>query len=177
VDPRTLRDAYDRSASDYEARFAALQAPKHEAVLARLDVPEDARVADLGAGTGLLAARLPRLSRPAVLLDLSRAMLARAPAGAPRVQADLRRLPLGDGSIDRAFVITALLLDPRARVGALVELARVLAPDGAAAVTVLRDEAQGLEDDLRASGLAPGARFECGQDVGWICRRWRAGGS
>lgn len=169
MDPDDIRRAYDRSAAAYDGRFSPLQAPKYEAVLARLDVPADARVADLGGGTGLLLGHLPALARPPVVVDFSRAMLAAAPPRAARVQGDLRRLPLRDASFDRVFAITALLLSPRARVGALLELARVLAPGGRLGLTVLADEAPGLEDDLRACGLRPGERFTCGQDVGWIC--------
>lgn len=171
VNPDDIRHAYDLSAGAYEARFAPLQAPKYEAVLARMDVPPTARVADLGGGTGLLLARLAALSRPPVLVDFSHAMLALAPARAWRVQGDLRRLPLRDATIDRAFAITALLLAPRARVGALLEVARVLAPGGRLGLTVLAEEAAGLEDDLRACGLRPSERFACGQDVGWVCDR------
>lgn len=136
-----------------------------------MDVPVGARVADLGGGTGLLLSHLPPLERPPLVVDFSPAMLARAPARAARVAGDLRRLPLRDACVDRAFAITALLLGPRARVGALLEVARVLAPGARLGLTVLADEAQGLEDDLRACGLRPGERFACGQDVGWICAR------
>lgn len=173
MNPDDIRHAYDRSAGAYDGRFAALQAPKYAAVLARLDVPARARVADLGGGTGMLLAHLPALARPPVVVDFSRPMLARAPAGAWCVLGDLRRLPLRDACIDRAFAITALLLSSRARVGALLEVARVLAPGGCLGLTVLAEEAAGLEDDLRACGLRPGERFTCGQDVGWVCVRGR----
>jgi ubiquinone/menaquinone biosynthesis C-methylase UbiE len=169
VDPLAIRRAYDVSAADYDRRFLALQAPKYAAVLARLDVPPAARVADLGGGTGLLLAHLPPLARPPLLLDFSLPMLARAPAAALRVRGDLRRLPLRSASLDRVFAITSLLLPPRLRSVALLELARVLAPDGRLALTVLADEAAGLEDDLRAAGLRPGPAFRCGQDLGWVC--------
>lgn len=171
MNPEDIRRAYDVSAAAYDARFAPLQAPKYDAVFARLDVPPTARVADLGGGTGLLLARLPALAVPPVVVDFSRSMLALAPAKATRVQGDLRRLPLRDACIDRAFAITALLLPPRARVAALLEVARVLVPGGRLGLTVLADEAHGLDHDLRACGLRPGARFVCGQDVGWICDR------
>lgn len=139
-------------------------------MLARLDVPPAARVADLGGGTGLLLAHLPPLARAPALVDFSFPMLARAPRTAHRVQGDLRRLPLRSASFDRVFAITSLLFPPRLRSFALLELARVLAPDGRLALTVLQEEAAGLEDDLRAAGLRPGPAFPCGQDLGWICR-------
>jgi ubiquinone/menaquinone biosynthesis C-methylase UbiE len=165
VDPRLIRDAYDKSAKTYDARFAALQAPKYDAVLARMDVT--GRVADLGGGTGLL---LARLGRAGVLVDFSLPMLQRSSAP-QRVQADLRALPLRDGAIDRAFAITSLLLPGAARLAALREVARILAPGGRAAITVLREEQAGLEEALRAAGLVPGPRFDCGQDFGWIAAR------
>ena len=60
--PRSdLRASYDRSAPSYDGRFAALQAPKHEAVLSRLPPPaagpdgRPTRVGDLGGNEKLLA--------------------------------------------------------------------------------------------------------------------------
>jgi hypothetical protein len=47
----------------------------------------------------------------------------------------------------------------------------VLAPGGWLALSVLRAAAGGMEAELRAAGLAPGPRRECGQDYGWICSR------
>lgn len=169
---RELRGAYDRSAASYEARFGALQAPKHEAVLARVRLASGDRVADLGGGTGLLAARLAGCVASVVVADLSFGMVRRAPAGARRLQADLAALPFADAAFDAAFAITALLLSPRERAAALLEMARVLRPGGALALTVLRSDADtGLERDLRACGLLHGERFDCGQDVGWVCVR------
>lgn len=176
--PRSdLRASYDRSAPGYDGRFAALQAPKHEAVLSRLPPPatgsdgRPTRVGDLGGGTGLLLARLGPRTPPVLLLDLSLGMLARAPRAAARVQGDLVRLPLKDGALDVVYAVTCLLLSPRERRVALAELARVLAPGGGLGLTVLRSDGEGLEPALAAAGLVPGLRFECGQDVGWICRR------
>lgn len=169
---RELRDAYDRSAASYEARFGGLQAPKHEAVLARVRLGPGDRVADLGGGTGLLAARLAGRVASLVVADLSFAMLRRAPPAVDRLQADLAALPFRDAAFDAAFAITALLLSPRERTAALLEVARVLRPGGALALTVLRSDADaGLERDLRACGLLHGERFDCGQDVGWVCAR------
>lgn len=168
-----LRRSYDRSAAGYEERFAALQAPKYEAVLARWRPPEGARLLDLGAGTGLLLRRLGPRTPPPVALDLSGAMLARCPAtGVHRVQGDLLRLPFRPASCDGVLAITSLLLPAGQRVAALLEVARVLRPGGVLALTLLRADAPAdLSADLSAVGLAATPRFECGQDVGWICVR------
>ncbi|MEZ0228269.1 MAG: class I SAM-dependent methyltransferase [Planctomycetota bacterium] len=161
MDARDLRDGYDRSAARYEERFAELQRPKLDAVLAR--VAPRGRVLDVGCGTGLLALRVPRV----VGVDISLEML-RLGRGA-RVQGDAYALPLRAASFDTAFAITSLLGDiPRA----LVELHRVLRAGGTLAVTLLREDVPpGFERELRAAGFAPGERFECGQDVGWIAER------
>jgi ubiquinone/menaquinone biosynthesis C-methylase UbiE len=170
---RELRAAYDRDASDYEQRFAAIQAPKIEAVLQRCMPQPTDRVVDLGCGTGLLARALPPLARPVLALDLSAGMLRAGDlSGAQRVQADLARLPLRDGCLDLAYAITSLLGERGQVLGALLEVRRVLRPGGRLALTLLQSELwEDVALDLRACGLSPGEAFTCGQDRGWICRR------
>ncbi|MGE0713173.1 MAG: class I SAM-dependent methyltransferase [Planctomycetota bacterium] len=173
---RELRRAYDRDAGAYDARFRALQAPKLAAVLARYRPARGARVGDLGCGTGLLLEALEEggpLDPQPLLLDLSAGMLSRVPAGrARRVQGDLTRLPLRDGCLDAAFAITSLLGARGEVLAALLEVRRVLVPGGTLALTLLASELwAGVEADLAACGLRPGAPFACGQDRGWICAR------
>ena len=84
------------------------------------------RLLDAGVGTGRFAVPLHERSFEVVGVDLSREMMRRARAkGIERlVRADLRRLPLADGSVDAAFMahVLQLLEDPRP---VLVELGRV----------------------------------------------------
>jgi SAM-dependent methyltransferase len=171
VSPRDLRLAYDRDAASYEERFAALQAVKYDAVLARCTPTPSDRVLDLGCGTGMLLRRLSGLETPPVGLDLSAGMLEGAPGR--RVQASLLAPPFAPRSFDVVFAITSLLVSPRQAAWAFAEVSRLLVPGGRLALTVLASEGvyEGLEDDLRASGMDPFERFACGQDVGWICRR------
>ncbi len=172
--PPLLRAAYDLSASRYDARFAAVQAPKHEAALARARPGTGARVLDLGGGTGALLARLGPHDPPPVLLDLSLGMLRHARGAPHRVQGDWLRLPLRAGAFDLVYALTALLLPRDLRPRAFAELARVLAPGGRAVVTVLRADADpGLEPDLAGAGLTVTDRFACGQDTGWVATRAR----
>lgn len=161
MNPRDLRDGYDRSAPRYEERFLELQRPKLDAVLARV-VPREP-VLDVGCGTGLLALRVPR----AIGVDISLEMLRRGRG--LRVQGDALALPLRDASFETAFAITSLLGDiPRA----LVELRRVLRAGGTLAVTLLHaDIPPDFERELRAAGFVPRERFECGQDTGWVAMR------
>lgn len=169
LSPQELRLAYDRDAAGYDARFKALQVVKYDAIAERFSPAKGARILDLGCGTGMLMRRLDGL-RP-VGLDLSWQMLRRAPAGR-RVQASLLDLPFAPRCFDVVFAVTALLLTPRLTVCAFAEIGRVLAPGGTLALTILEREVyDGLEEDLGASGINPGDRFACGQDVGWIARR------
>jgi ubiquinone/menaquinone biosynthesis C-methylase UbiE len=175
-----LRSSYDRSAPAYDAEFRPLQRPKYEALLAgALPRSGDRRPAlDLGCGTGLLAEWLAErglsLEGPLVGLDLSAQMLLRArPRGVRAVQGDLERLPFRDAGFGAVFAFTALAIGggPAA---ALSESARVLAPDGLFAVSVLKNTwTRGFEHELRAAGLSPGLRRDCGQDWGYVCSRRR----
>jgi SAM-dependent methyltransferase len=111
-----------------------------EALLGLL--PRDLVVADLGCGTGDLAARLGRHVRRVDAVDRSAAMLraARRRVGdLPNValhQGELERLPLEDASCDAALLVLVLayVADPRP---VLAEAARILRPGGRAVVVDL----------------------------------------
>ena len=67
-----------------------------------LALAKGATVADLAAGTGDLCADLASAGHHPLAFDLSYGMLAAATVDAPRVQADILRLPLPDGAVDGA---------------------------------------------------------------------------
>lgn len=161
-----LRTVYDRGAADYDARFSALQQPKIEHIDSLLHLDEDARVLDLGCGTGLFS----RLTgRRCIGLDLSREMLAQA-AG-PRLQADMRWLPFEAETFDAIVCVTAILDTPRpTRV--LEECTRVLRIGGVLVVSVLRaGTLSALVATANAAQLRVLQTFEVGQDVGLLARR------
>ncbi len=124
------------------------------------DIPDGARVLDVGAGTGRSTAPLIEQNAAAVVigLDLSAAMLRRAldsvrgRFGVGWVQGDAERLPLADRSFDLVVSRRALshLPDP---CDAFKEIARVLRPGGAVDVTLFGDRALGrpVERFLRAA--------------------------
>jgi len=67
-----------------------------------LSLPARSTVIDLASGTGDLCVDLARAGHRPLSFDLSFGMLAAERSGAPRVQADILRLPLADASVDGA---------------------------------------------------------------------------
>jgi arsenite methyltransferase len=104
------------------------------------EIPEGAKVLDLGCGAGLdslIAARRAAPTGEVIGLDFSTAMLDRARQAVEEAaiqnvsfkHADAERLPLDDGRIDVALVNGIFNLNP-ARGAIFRELARVLRPSG-----------------------------------------------
>jgi len=117
--------------------LAALHARAERSVFARLldrAVPGDARIAEVGCGTGQMCLYLARGDRLVVGADLARASLGLGAAAARRygvdrvqfVETDLRQPGLRAGSFDVVFSSGALhhTPDPRASFARLVRLAR-----------------------------------------------------
>ena len=81
-----------------------------------LALPEGSTVIDLASGTGDLCLDLARAGHRPLSFDLSFGMLAADRSGAPRVQADILRLPLAAASVDGAtcgFALRNLVELPR----------------------------------------------------------------
>ncbi len=162
-----LQRSYDRSAERYDQVFWPLQKHKFAAVLSACPLAEDARILDLGAGTGLLG----RIVRSRfVALDLSRGMLEKAPPHLYRVQADSDALPFAGASFEAVFSFTSLLHVPHIE-RSLAEVRRVLCPEGLFALTLLKqDRYAALESQLQSEGLVPFRELSCGQDFALLCR-------
>jgi MFS family permease len=98
TDLDALRSEYDRIATAYDAELVddmGYRAPAAVASVVRRLVPTDARILDVGAGTGLLGEELAEAGFSRIdALDLSPAMLTEA--GRKRVYLDLREGRLGD---------------------------------------------------------------------------------
>lgn len=94
-----------------------------------LALPRGSRVLDLASGTGDLCIDLERAGHRPISIDLSYGMLAADRSGVARVQGDILRLPVPDGSVDGVTCGFALrnLTDLQAF---FVELARVVRPGG-----------------------------------------------
>jgi SAM-dependent methyltransferase len=148
IDRSRRRSAMTDPATIYETWFVpALFAPLAREVLARTDVPEDARVLDVACGSGIVARTIASRVGPegsVIGLDANPAMLgaARRAAAVEGVTIEWRQgnaqdLPFANGSFDLVICQMGLQFFPdRARVAA--EMARVLAPGGQVIVSTWR---------------------------------------
>ena len=133
-----LRD-YSRQAQTYdETRSASpsVLGPLRQA-LAGAAGP---RLADIGGGTGNYARALRAEGWDPVVIDRQPEMLARAAEkGLETIEADARRLPLADASVDAAMLVSMLhhVEEPPA---ALAEARRILRPGGRLALMVFTRE-------------------------------------
>jgi ubiquinone/menaquinone biosynthesis C-methylase UbiE len=138
---RGVREVFDAAAGAYGLGnpLLVVERPETEALLPPL---VGRRVLDLGAGPGHYASLAwQRGARLAVALDLSRAMLAWAPA--PRLVADAVALPLAAGTFD--LVVAALVLSHASRPDQVLrEVARVLCGGGQAVLSDLHPVAARL---------------------------------
>ena len=124
-------------------------------LVARL--PARSVVGDLGCGPGRDAARFAERGLRVLGVDLSAGMLAQAHQRLPGrlVQADLRALPLADGTLDGIWCSAALLHVPDDDTPTVLgEIGRVLRPGGWLALVTALGEGSRLE----AVEYAPGQR-------------------
>lgn len=131
--------SYDEIAGDYWASWRdreMMEEPLSEFVRR---IRSGGLVVDVGCGPGFDAARLEDAGLRTVALDLSWGMVTvgRQHYSCVFVQGDMRRLPLGGGTVDGLWVNASLLhLPPAEGEAALREFYRVLRPEGALFLSV-----------------------------------------
>ena len=143
MDAESVQKFFERVATDWDTmRLAYYDERVIEKMAEVSGVDENSEVADVGTGTGFVAAGLaPRVKRvvgidsaPAMLEVARKNLRALGASNVDLVVGDAARLPLEDGSVDAAFANMVLhhALDPAAM---LREMARVVRPGGAVAIT------------------------------------------
>lgn len=129
-------ELWGRRAKDWAQFQEGSIAPVFDAVLTRVGITEGTRYLDIGCGAGMAAAKASRLGAVVTGLDASHAMIdvarARLP-GATLLVGDLQNLPFPDASFDLVSSFNAIQYAGDVT-QALVEVRRVLAPDGTVAV-------------------------------------------
>jgi len=139
---QSVKAFFDEVASDWDTmRIAYYDERVIETMAAAADADDSMTVADIGTGTGFVAAGMaPRVGR-VIGIDTSPEMLAVARRNLASLdidnvelrEADVARLPLDDDSVDAAFANMVLhhAEDPTAM---LSEMARVVRPGGTVAI-------------------------------------------
>jgi demethylmenaquinone methyltransferase/2-methoxy-6-polyprenyl-1,4-benzoquinol methylase len=128
-----VRDMFDAIAPRYDlvnrVMTFRLDVRWRRLAVTELRLPPGSRVLDLASGTGDLCVELARQGHRPVSVDLSFGMLAADRSGAPRMQADILRLPVADGVADG--ITCGFALRNLVALGPFFdELARVVRPGG-----------------------------------------------
>lgn len=130
---RAVRDMFDTIAPRYDLvnriMTFRLDVRWRRKAVESLSLPRASRVLDLASGTGDLCVDLAKAGHRPISIDLSLGMLRADRSGAPRVQADILRLPVADASVDGVtcgFALRNLVELP----AFFEELARVVRPGG-----------------------------------------------
>lgn len=130
---RAVRDMFDAIAPRYDMvnriMTFRLDVRWRRTTVRRLGLPAGSTVLDLASGTGDLCIDLRSAGLAPISIDLSFGMLSADRSGAPRVQADILRLPVPDGAVDGVtcgFALRNLVDLPTF----FAEIARVIRPGG-----------------------------------------------
>lgn len=111
--------AFDKVAGSYDSWYAEAKGRQvfdAERRVVNMFLPEGGLGLEIGAGTGIFAESLAKVSRPIVCLDASKEMLTQAKKrGAPTILGSAQSLPLRGGCLGFAYMITAaeFLPDPQ----------------------------------------------------------------
>ena len=130
---QAVRDMFDTIAPRYDlvnrVMTMRLDVRWRRHAVESLGLPAGSRVLDLASGTGDLCVDLAAAGHRPTSIDLSLGMLRADHSGAPRIQADILRLPIADDSVDGVtcgFALRNLVDLPPF----FDELARVVRPGG-----------------------------------------------
>jgi SAM-dependent methyltransferase len=130
-EPRPLRFAFGNVAETYDRVRPAYFLPLLDRACEQLELEAEARVLDLGAGTGRLTRELARRFSDVVAVEPDDAMRVLIRCG-DVLAGSAEAIPLGNGSVDAVFVGEAFhWFDTRK---AIAEIARVLVPRGGLAI-------------------------------------------
>ena len=162
-----LRSEYDRIAAAYDTELIGgmgYRSPQAVAIVARKLLPTDARILDVGAGTGLLGLALAEAGFSHLDgLDLSPRMLAEARRKC--VYEDLREGRLGSdldyetGAFD-GVIASGVLTTGHAPAASLDELVRITRPGGHVIFTLRSDGGSPPGFDEKMAALADASRWE-----------------
>lgn len=144
----------------YDGRYAEEQAIKYKAALENLQISRNARILDVGCGTGLLFKHIMEEANKVVAIDISSLLLklaktrARGALNLSLVRADADNLPFKDSQFNIVFAFTVLQNMPKPS-ETLIEIKRVTKPNATIVVTALKKafSGQAFKEMLHKTGL------------------------
>ncbi|MFJ2091360.1 class I SAM-dependent methyltransferase [Streptomyces sp. NPDC087901] len=145
----TAASVFDALGAEYERAFAGSAAHRASLELLLEQLDPGSRVLDIGSGTGRPTAQaLTDAGHEVLGVDVSPVMVDIASRQVPAAEfrcADIRELPLADGSFDAVCVYFSLLQLSRAEQADVLRLtARALRPDGHLAVATVPLDVEGV---------------------------------
>lgn len=152
------RETYDVIAAEYAHRNSSIEPQLLEDVASMTaSLAPRSLVVDVGCGPGVETALLREQGYRVIGIDLSIGQL--KTGGLSGVaQADMRRLPVGTGTVDAVWCYAALLHIPRVSVPTVVgEFARAVRVGGGLYLAVVEGDGEG---------------WEVASNYGWDRRRW-----
>lgn len=161
-----------KEAAGYDALAGRVTSRLADPLLDAVGAGPGKRMLDIATGPGYVAARAAERGADPVGLDFSEAMLAYARSRSPNVEfvrGNATELPFPDGSFDAAIVAFLLLHVGRPE-EVVAEAARVVAPDGRAALSVWDEPSRGrwlgvVLDAFTAAGAQPPADVPPGPPI------------
>ncbi len=166
-----MDDYYSQIAPGYDALHGAEQDAKTRELLAKVELPQNATVLDVGCGTGRSSLLLPDAQWHGI--EPSPGLIAyAAPDICGRIFAGRAEdLPFGEASFDAVLCVTVLQNVTDAH-KALSEMRRVLKPNGVLLLSFLR-KAQHRDsyEKIVRELFHVKATWEFAQDVCYVCER------
>jgi SAM-dependent methyltransferase len=126
---RAVTARYGDTSRAYRRFWAPALAALSRPLITALPLEAGDVVVDLGCGVGTIGARLARRARIVIGLDATEQMLSRVRGRVLPAAADIRRMPVADGTLDGA-ISTFVLQHVRETRTVFEEIARTLRPGG-----------------------------------------------
>lgn len=172
-----LIKSYNRDAGRYDKKFKDLQLVKYKKLFDTSFIKSEAKctLVDLGCGTALfneyLLSNFNNFNYYGVDLSDGMVKLARE-RSCNVVCSDIDNTPFENNTFDAAVCFTVLKLFNSDEINALKEFHRILKTNGVLYISILKHKINNsLYDNFLKSGFELLEERECGQDIGFICKK------
>lgn len=172
-----LIKSYNRDAAIYDKKFKDFQFTKYKSLFDPTFIKSDAKpsIVDLGCGTALFKEYLVKsfYNFSYYGVDFSDGMINVASERSHNVVcSDIDNTPFKADTFDAAVCFTVLRLFSRDELSALTEFNRILKSNGILFISILKHKIDSsLYENFSQCGFDLLEERECGQDIGFICKK------